>query len=228
MKQSRLAYPLVAAVALSIAPVHAQEVPRDSFDGLYMGLHAGYAWQDIGGVFDNAGSPTSLSGIDNNGGLVGGHVGYNLQYESIVMGVEADASALVDSGSTVRNAATNDALSGDVNYLASIRSRLGFVIDDVMLYATAGIAFTEYKFTETAAGVPFTGTLRLRENGAVYGGGVEWKIAYGLALRAEYLHYEVGSSSYLPSTYPNVDAGDIVSFGDLDVARVGASISLDP
>jgi outer membrane immunogenic protein len=211
---------------LSIAPVHAQE--RDNFDGLYMGLHTGYAWQDVDGVFNNAGSPTYLSGIDTNGGLVGGHLGYNLQYQWIVMGVEADASAIVDSGSTVRNAATNDALTGEVNYLASIRSRLGFVIDDVMLYATAGIGFTEYKFTETAAGVPFTGTLRLRENGAVFGGGVEWKIAYGLALRAEYLHYEVGASSYLPSTYPNVSAGDIVSFGDIDVARVGVSISLDP
>ena len=226
MKQSRLAYPLVAAVALSIAPAHAQE--RDSFDGLYMGLHAGYAWQDVGGVFDNAGSPTFLSGIDTNGGVIGGQLGYNLQYEWIVMGVEGDASALVDSGSTVRNAATNDALTGEVNYLASIRSRLGFVIDDVMLYATAGIAFTEYKFTENAAVPAFTGTMRLRENGAVYGGGVEWKIAYGLALRAEYLHYELGASSYLPGTFPNVDAGDIVSFGDLDVARAGVSISLDP
>jgi outer membrane immunogenic protein len=210
---------------LSIAPAHAQE--RDNFDGLYMGLHAGYAWQDVDGVFDNAGSPTSLGGIDTNGGIIGGQLGYNLQYDWIVMGVEADASAIVDSDSTVRNAATNDALTGEVNYLASIRSRLGFVIDDVMLYATAGIAFSEYKFTETAAPA-FTGTMRLRENGAVFGGGVEWKIAYGLALRAEYLHYELGSSSYLPSTYPNVDAGDIVSFGDLDVARAGVAISLDP
>src|SRR5262245_57069032 len=102
-----------------------------------MGLHAGYAWQDVGGVFDNAGSPTSLSGIDTNGGLIGGQLGYNLQYKWIVMGVEGDASAIVDSGSTVRNAATNDALTGEVNYLASLRSRLGFVIDDVMLFATA-------------------------------------------------------------------------------------------
>jgi opacity protein-like surface antigen len=97
-----------------------------------------------------------------------------------------------------------------------------------MLYATAGIAFTEYKFTQNAAAPPGTATMRLRENGAVYGGGVEWKFTYGLALRAEYLHYEIGSSSYLPGTFANVSAGDIVSFGDLDVARVGVSISLDP
>ena len=72
------------------------------------------------------------------------------------------------------------------------------------------------------------GLHRLRENGAVYGGGVEWKFTYGLTLRAEYLHYDVGASSYLPGGFPNVDGGDIVSFGDIDVARAGVSISLDP
>jgi outer membrane immunogenic protein len=193
-----------------------------------MGLHGGYSWQDVSGVFDNAGTATNLAGIDRDGGVIGGQLGYNLQYDWVVLGVEGDASALTGSSGSVTNPANNAVLSGDASYLASIRSRLGFVIGDVMLYGTAGIAFTEFKFTENAQNVPFYGTLRLKENGAVYGGGLEWKFAYGLSLRGEYLHYDVSSSSYLPGNFPNVDGGDIVGFHDINVARAGVNISLNP
>jgi hypothetical protein len=47
-----------------------------------------------------------------------------------------------------------------------------------------------------------------------------------VSLRGEYLHYDVGRSSYIPVDFPNRDAGDVVGYHDIDVARAGINISL--
>ena len=225
MKQSALAYSLLAAAVLTTAPAHAQELKP--FQGLYFGLHGGYAWQDISGIYDNAGTPTSLAPLENDGAIVGAQLGYNVQYDWFMMGVEADASALAGSSNTVTDnpGPTAAILSGDSTYLASIRGRLGFVVQDVLFYGTAGVAFSRFKFEENSPG-PVNNALRLTDTSAVYGGGLEWKLAYGVSVRGEYLHYDTGSASYIPSNFLYADSGDVVNFHDIDVARAGLNISL--
>jgi outer membrane immunogenic protein len=223
LKQSALAFSIFAAAALTLAPARADE-PKP-FDGLYFGLHGGYAWQDASGVFAGQTNPTNLGAIDLDGAIVGAQLGYNLQYDWLMMGVEADATAQANASGSVTNSVTGERLSGQRSYLATIRSRLGVVIDQFLIYGTAGIAFTEFQLTETTP--TFEGTLRLdRQTGGVYGGGVEWKVAYGVSLRGEYLHYDVGRSSFIPLGFVNVDAGDVVGYHDIDVARAGINISL--
>jgi outer membrane immunogenic protein len=222
LKQSALAFSIFAAAAATFAPARADE-PKP-FNGLYFGLHGGYAWQDVSGVFGIT-NPTNLGAIDLDSAIVGAQLGYNLQYNWFVFGVEADATAQTDKSGSVTNSVTGERLSGQRSYLASIRSRLGVVIDQFLIYGTAGIAFTEFQLTETTP--TFQGTLRLDgQTGGVYGGGVEWKVAYGVSLRGEYLHYDVGRSSYFPLGFPNRDAGDVVGYHDIDVARAGINISL--
>jgi hypothetical protein len=51
---------------------------------------------------------------------------------------------------------------------------------------------------------------------------------HGVTLRAEYLHYDVGSSTAVPTSFPGADVGDYVSFSDIDVARMALNISLNP
>jgi outer membrane immunogenic protein len=225
LKQSALAFSLLAAAVVTIAPAHADE-PKP-FQGLYFGLHGGYAWQDVSGVFDNMTTPTSLAPLDNDGAIVGAQLGYNLQYDWFMMGVEADASALVGgSNSVTDDPGLNYAvLSADSSYLASIRGRLGFVVQDVLLYGTAGVAFSRFKFEENAPG-PVNNALRFTETAGVYGGGVEWKLAYGVSVRGEYLHYDFGRSSSIPMNFFNAAPGDVVRFHDIDVARAGLNISL--
>jgi outer membrane immunogenic protein len=217
----------LAAAASLVAPARADET--HPFNGPYVGVHGGYAWQDVSGFFDRIHSPTDLSGINLDSPVFGAQLGYNVQLNWFVMGVEGDGSGFQDSGSKVTDLATGDVLSGDLSYLASIRGRIGFTIANcVLFYGTAGVGFTEYKFTDTSSvpGGPFT--LRLKENGAVYGGGVEWMVAYGVTLRGEYLHYDLTSASYIPNSFPPADPGDLVSFHDIDVARAGININLSP
>jgi outer membrane immunogenic protein len=223
LKQSALAFSIFAAGALTLAPARADE-PKP-FNGLYFGLHGGYAWQDASGVFDGLTNPTNLGAIDLDSAIVGAQLGYNLQYDWLLFGIEADATAQTDKSGSVTNSVSGERLSGQRSYLATIRSRLGVVIDQFLIYGTAGIAFTEFQLTETTP--TFQGTLRLDgQTGGVYGGGVEWKVAYGVSLRGEYLHYDVGRSSYIPAGFPNTDAGDVVGYHDIDVARAGINISL--
>ncbi len=224
LNKSAFAFSLLVSVIVTIAPACAQD-PR-TFQGLYVGLHAGYAWQDIGGAFDNLGSNTKLSGINMDRGIVGGQLGYNVPVGQFMWGIEADATADVgSSGSVINpNPPVYEQLSGQAAYLASVRGRLGYVMDEVLVYTTLGIGFAEFKFSENAPATPFMGSMRLQELGIVYGGGLEWKIAYGVSARAEYLHYDVGGIAYIPASFPA--SGDYVKFNDIDAVRAGINISL--
>jgi outer membrane immunogenic protein len=220
-----LAFSLLAVAALNSTAAVAQD--RWPFNGLYVGLHAGYSWQDASGVFNNAGAfPTSLSGLDLNGGLLGAQLGYNAQYNWWMVGIEADASAHPEDNSALTR--TGVLLTSDDSYLASIRGRIGVVYYNWLFYGTAGVGFTEVKFRESTPGMAFSGALRQKETGAVYGGGIEWAFVHGVTLRAEYLHYDVGSSMGIPTSFPGANVGDYVTFSDIDVARMALNISLNP
>jgi outer membrane immunogenic protein len=214
---------------LALTPARAEET-NSPFDGLYVGLHAGYSWQDTAGSFASLTTRTDLSGISLDSPIIGGQLGYNIKTGMVVVGIEGDATAHIDSSDSVINNAplVYQQLTGDVAYLASIRGRLGVVVDEVMYFATVGIGFAEFKFTENAPATPFMGSLRLQESGVVYGGGVEFKIIEGVTLRGEYLHYDVGGITYIPADFPAADPGDYIKYNDIDVARAAVNISLEP
>jgi outer membrane immunogenic protein len=224
VKRLCLVASLLAAAAFGSTAAVAQD--RWPFNGLYVGLHGGYSWQDAKGVFDNAGFATSLSGLDLNGGLIGAQLGYNVQYNWWMVGIEGDASAHANDNSVL--APSGILLNSDDSYLASIRGRIGVVFYDWLLFGTAGVGFSEEKFRESTPGMLFSGTLRQKESGAVYGGGVEWAFVRGVTIRAEYLHYDVGSTTAIPTSFPSADTGDYVTFSDIDVARAALNISLNP
>jgi len=225
VKRLCLVASLLVASALSVTAARAYD--RQPFTGLYFGLNAGYSWQDATGTFGPANQPVNLSGLDLNGGVVGAQLGYNAQWDWFMLGVEGDAMAHVDDNSVVT---PNGALlSADSSYLASIRGRIGVVIYNWLLFGTAGVGFSDTKFTETTPNLTFNGSLRQRETGAVYGGGVEWAFIHGVTLRGEYLHFDVGSTTAIPANpVTGAVAGNSIQFSDVDVARAALSISLNP
>ena len=228
MKQYYLAASVViAAVAGTMAPASAQV--RNPWNGFYVGLHGGYAWQDVDGIFNSAGAPTVLSAIDLNGAIVGGQLGYNYQSGQFLLGIEGDASTLANGGDHVTGPGVPGAatLGADMNYLASIRGRLGWAINNWLLYGTVGLGLLALRVHREHAGrAVSTAKLRLEDEGIVYGGGVEWMLAYGVSLRAEYLRYDLGHSSPIPLSFPDADAGDRIGFDNIDVARAALNIKL--
>ena len=225
MKQFYLAASVLIAAAAGIAaPAHAQV--QNPWNGLYVGLNGGYAWQDVGGRFDSTGIAANLTGTDLNGAVVGGQIGYNWQSGQFLLGVEFDAMTLADGGDNLNVASTPSSVVGtDMNYLASVRARLGWAINNWLLFGSVGWGFSEFEFTQNVPSTGFSSKLRLDDNGLAYGGGVEWMMAYGVSLRAEYLRYDIGASSALFGG-PIVDTGDRVAFDNIDVARAALNIKL--
>ncbi len=216
----------VAAVALITCAARADGYwPQPSartqgplpWTGPYVGLNAGYAWHNVDGVYNNA----DLSDTEQNSAIVGGQIGYNYRMNWFLMGVELDANAATNSGSTV-NAANGAQITGELNYLASARARLGVLWNDVLLYGTVGGGTAHHTFNEAKGA--FSGEQHLSDTGLVFGGGLEWMVAYGVSLRTEYLRYDLSDSAALPSGLP----GDFIRFRDMDIVRAGVNLRLAP
>jgi outer membrane immunogenic protein len=116
---------------------------------------------------------------DDDVSLLGGlHIGYNLQDGGFVYGVEADVS-----------------FSERIDYLASLRARLGYAVNELLIYATAGVAVAGFENSQLywegfGKKVPF-GKSEDDDNrvGFVVGGGVEYKLAPSWSLGLEGLYY---------------------------------------
>lgn len=224
MKRIYLAIAALVAIVTTLTPAQAQV--ESPWRGFYAGLNGGYAWQSASGTFN---SVTDLSGLTLNGAIVGGQIGYNWQANQFVFGVETDVSTLAEGGDTVTSnpgTGTASSLSADMRYLASVRARLGWAIGNWLLYGTVGWGAGEFKFTDDAPVVPFYSTMTVKDNGLVYGGGVEWMLSYGVSVRAEYLRYDLNAGSSLSSTLPGADPGAHIGFDNVDVARAALNIKL--
>ena len=178
-----------AAVALSatlISGLPASSARADVFapiwTGVYAGFHGGATWADVD--FANIGA------TDTSAFTGGGHAGFNMQFGGLIAGVEGDLN--YDGGSVGYEIVGGPRASLDVDWNASLRGRIGMPVGPALLYATAGIAWTERTFAETSA----TGISSATDHtftGVVYGLGAETYVMPNLSLRLEALRYDYGS-----------------------------------
>jgi outer membrane immunogenic protein len=199
---SRFTTTVLAAAALSLglatvssaadlrpaykAPAPVAAPVQYSWSGFYIGGHAGAGW---------------FGDSDSNAFFVGGgQIGYNWALSpNWVIGIEADISATDQSTSGA--VAVFDPILGpgtitasaDLNWIASVRGRLGYTWDRFMVYFTGGGAWADLEGSATAA-FPAVGTATVTASadasGWVIGGGAEWMFAPNWTLGVEYLHYE--------------------------------------
>src|SRR5262245_60955282 len=175
-------------------------------------------------VFCNsAPNPSFLNGVSvaaagtgrlNPSGFTGGvQAGYNWQTGTLVWGAEADFNFLDLKKSVATTGTfpapflgTQFALTEEVrtSWLATVRARLGVtIVPNVLLYATGGLAITDFKFasaySDNAIGGGFPGgtgsasTSSVRTGWAA-GGGLEWMFAGNWTLKAEYLYLAFASN----------------------------------
>jgi len=220
----------LAAFLLTSCPAQAQFI--DNWQGLYIGVHGGYGWSNAHGAFDNLepnyGDKIN-SNIDADGGFGGVQIGYNFQSAGWVYGIEGDWS-FMDWSERIfdadRDPTGTDNISASVDWLASLRGRLGFSAGSTLIYATAGVAWigadADACDCETGPGHTVSrGSVGFNDTGWVAGGGVETSIGPSLSLRGEALYYGFDSkrnTSYL--TYDSAP-GDFAALDDIWVARIG-------
>jgi outer membrane immunogenic protein len=206
--------------------------PVFTWTGLYVGAGFGYSWratrsmaatstnlQDFTAAGFGAPSAIGASGISGtrlDGLFAGGQIGYNWQFaEQLVAGVEADLQGAEIQGGggfvsivgaapgSAAVAATSATLQRRLDYLATVRGRLGFAVaPEALVYATGGLAFggarARAELTQSLTPSAFDeaeieGDLYRNLMGFAVGAGAEIALGQGLSAKMEYLHYDLGT-----------------------------------
>jgi outer membrane immunogenic protein len=173
--------------------------PAASWEGWYIGLHAGAAWQQ--GHANGQTDYGSLSQTSTTSFIGGGQIGHNWQHGNFVYGFEADISGLTGQG----NASTLGgyvALTQKIKWLSTVRARAGLAVGDTMAYVTGGIAFGEVSNSLNISGFPiFSKSESKTRVGWTIGGGVEHMIDRNWTVGLEGLFVDLGRSTVTaPST----------------------------
>ena len=208
-----------AALALASAAQAADMTAPATYDwtGFYLGANAGISWNNSGvdNNFDVDGDGINdlnnkIEG-DQTAFTAGGIVGYNYQIDQIVLGVEADFNYLGFSDSNSRSVDVIgldgiDTITGkssfEADWFGTIRGRLGYAIDNVLIYGTGGLAYghmsADGKVTASLAGDTvgtWKGSTDSTNWGWTVGGGMEYGID-NWSLGLEYLYVDLGSGEW--------------------------------
>jgi len=161
--------------------------PPFSWTGLYAGINVGGAFGDL--------SNTNFS--NPNGGVFGGQVGYNLQINQFVAGVEADLDGTSAIANNTYALGTNKFATG---LMTTERVRAGLAMDRTLLFLTAGYAGidTRASYNDTVNGL--AGWQQSWRNGAAVGGGVEYAFTNNISVKAEYLYTPFVDQTYFAGT----------------------------
>jgi outer membrane immunogenic protein len=232
---------LVAAAAIAVAayrPALAADLPAPSLSpplpaaiynwtGFYLGINGGFGtgtsnWSD--GVIGTTGS-FPISGF-----LIGGTAGVNYQIAEYVFGIEGDGdwtNLRGNSGSTC--GAISAVVAPPVGcqtqsqWLATVRGRVGYAFDRILLYGTAGAAFGN---VQTGLNPPSTFDSAV-EAGWTVGAGIEVAFAQNWTAKAEYLFVDLPNATCTTAANCGGAAGSIVSFNE-NVIRAGINYKFGP
>lgn len=198
--------------------------------GFYLGLHAGYGWGNSDWkALTDLDPPWILAGDrfshDPDGGLIGGHIGYNFQAGQFVFGIEGtlsgtdiSADTLTDFGGVISPVR----LETEINTMWTVTGRLGYDWGRLLTYVKAGYAGADI---ETAASdlLTFRVTDNQTHHGWTIGGGIEYLASENLILGIEYNFYDFGAEDY-GRRLPDFDTDRLVE-NDVDLHTVTARVS---
>lgn len=198
---------LLAVSALATGAQAADPTPAYDWSGFYAGVNAGAAFNNSNVNNDVSGSAGWIknSSSDNDSQDAsftgGGMLGYNWQIDRVVLGIETDINygGFDESYKTTypgfsggNTTGITNSFSYQADWFGTLRGRLGYAMDNVLLYGTGGLAYgnldTKFQFGGSKGSSDWTAF------GWTAGGGVEYGIdKWSLGL--EYLYVDLGSSS---------------------------------
>jgi outer membrane immunogenic protein len=205
-----------------------------------------------------AAAATTVNASQRWGDIAGGaQAGFNWQVAPTwLLGLEADIQGIGSHGASFgltqvvpRLGFPGDSVTGtvvatdNVNWLGTVRGRVGFLVTPSwLIYGTGGLAYGSVSSSTTisAAETPNTGTVISNTTGAFSSGtrtgwtagfGVEAMVAPNFTIKAEWLHYDLGSATYSngqlvgtligTSTTAFIDASTSTVRFSGDIVRVG-------
>jgi outer membrane immunogenic protein len=201
-----------------------------NFGGFYVGGNIGGAsltahQADLDGIFAK-GVATGFTATDDSF-TAGAQVGYNVQKRCTVFGIEADWN-WADLNADTRLfpiVGLNDSLRTRIDNFGTIRTRTGIVVDQLLLFVTGGVAWTETRDSvNRAVGLV---TERFSSNdtrwGWTAGFGTEYALAPGVSLTSDVLYLSFNDEDH---TFDSPTFGRFRTKTDEEiwVARMGLNI----
>jgi outer membrane immunogenic protein len=212
--------------------------PAFSWTGFYIGINGGYGGDKFEypfGLFVPGAAVTGNASLTSGGFLGGGQVGFNYQFlgSNVVTGIEADLDASSIRGQLAASinapgASLNASAGTKLDYLGTVRGRLGYAFGNILPYATGGFAYGRTTSFVNLAGLG--GAIGLSENndrvGWVVGGGLEYAITHNLTFKTEYLYANLGTKT-LFSTAIGPASFNINEKATFNIVRAGLDWKFD-
>jgi high affinity Mn2+ porin len=201
-----LAIATLFTALLSAAPAGADETGQRS--GFYIGGHVGYTFGNANATLGDPLGVAASGGNTGYGSLFGGlQVGYEHFFASrLMLGLELDASFsnYVDNAQVLAYRATATGTATEqLEYLATLRGRLGYQMGSWTPFATGGIAWASTRFSRidltTGNEDANPGNVRV---GYAVGVGIDHALSPRWSARAEYLYTHLGLDGFLFGSAP--------------------------
>lgn len=196
-----------------------------SWTGFYIGANVGGKWLSSTHDDVTAGGTTVTFGDNDSSWIAGGQLGYNWQIGQWVLGIEGDIDAQDFNRTRVVGTAFGPFIAGDSftvesKWQASLRGRIGYTWDRVLLYVTGGGAWTQAKGTVGLVGIG-TFTDDRTVSGGTVGGGIEYAFTNNVSLGVEGRWTFYGDHTF-SGTLGGIPVSDKVT---LDTAEVMGKIN---
>jgi outer membrane immunogenic protein len=199
-------------------------VPAAAYNwtGFYVGGQVGGGWAsstttDVDGTSAfRAGFVDSA--ISYSGVLGGGYAGFNYQINQFVIGVDGDYSWADLTGSSTELSPLlsgyTTSFSEKMKWVATLTGRLGYAMNNWMLFAKGGGAWAGFSGTTntlTSGGAPYSyGTGSSTRDGWTIGTGVEWGFAAHWSAKLEYDYVNFSTANW-NSTITRVNNGNVTT-----------------
>jgi len=181
---------LAADLPSRTAPVTPVYAPVFTWTGLYVGLNAGVGWANNTNVFisDTRFGSSSLSVGSDAGFVGGGQIGYNFQTGAFVFGVETDIQYADLSSKANWSGYSYSFNGGGSQYFGTVRARVGYAFDRVLVYVTGGLAYGGLNTNWWGGNNSNTGW--------TLGGGVEYAFTNNWTAKIEGLYVNLDQGSH--------------------------------
>lgn len=179
------------------APAYYAPVAAYNWSGVTVGLHAGYLWGDA----ELSGFSPAVSDFSMDSAFGGLQFGYQWQTGTWVFGAEADLSFTNADGRSLISG--GEGIAASLDWFGTVRGKVGYAFDRVLVYGTGGLAFGRIEATE-----PYGGdSLDKTRFGWTLGAGFDWAFAQNWSAGLEYRHMDFGDLSFTPAYFGSGDVG---------------------
>ena len=200
---------------------------KNTWSGFHVGISAAYGMHDAGWRDRDGWAAAQSISEEVEGWGAGGHVGYNVQCDELVFGLEGDWS-WADLSTSNNYDGNRYTVSSKLNNFATMRGKFGLATDHVLLYVTGGLAYAdiERKWDLIPQDPCCSGSYSQGKWGWTGGGGIEIARGDRLKFFAEVLYLDFGDDRHNMA-----DCCAVNNFGfDIDdsvlIARTGVRYHL--